>query len=316
MKLNKLILLLALFSVTISCSPNKDEDTVKLGYLRIGSDLPLFVADSMNLFEKHGLEVELVRFGNSNQVIEAFGNGDISVTDIIGSSVVMKYAETKKDFKIFMISEANSKTNIHQLVVSSGSKVGSVNELVGKKLAIFPGSQMRVYVKLFLKKYLDEEEINQIELVPLSPPQQLEAMRLGQIDAALTLEPTGTSMNQEEIGTTILNNVLYESITKPRPFVTALAIMNNNLDERKKQALISAYSEASYLIDNNPNLARKIMANWLNLDSSIVQKISLYKYPVGREIDLGNIELTEQIMYQNGLLNLDIPFDELIIGEK
>ena len=294
-----------------------ETDNIRLGYLRIGSDLPYFVASQEGLFEKHGLSVRAQRLGDSNQAMEALLQGQIDATDIIGSSVVLAAGlDAPEKFSIYMMSAAGPKNRIHKLIAHPASGITQVADLPGKRLAVFPGSQMRAYVELFLGTYLDEDALASVELVPLSPPQQIDAMVRNQVDAALTLEPTGSQLLSEGTGSLVLDNVLYESISKPRPFVTAFGIVNNTWAQESPGALaklLLAYEEASELIKNDPARARANMQQALDLDPGVTERVQLYDYPVAPNLDINDIKFTSDLMVNEGILRSSPPIERLIL---
>lgn len=283
-----------------------DLTPVRIGYLRIGSDLPFFVGEELGIFEAHGLDVEGVRLGTSNLAKDALFSGAVDATDIIGSSVVFDGALEDPDlFQVFMAAAATGDANIHQLVVRPGAGINDPSDLRGKRLAVFPGSQMRVYARLFLSEYLPQELIDTVELVPLAPPQQRDALADGQVDAVLALEPTGTLLRADSLGTLLLGNVLYESISRPRPFVTSFATIRSDWAARNPaaaNALVAAYREISQIIRDRPAEVKQILARRLEIDPAVASEVSLYDYPVTDEIDLADIRATAQLMVAHDAL--------------
>lgn len=294
--------------------------TIRLGYLRIGSDLPFFVGQERGIFAKHGLTVVPVRLGDSNLAMEALKNGSIDATDLIGSSVVASTVLERPDLLwIFTLSEATGETNIHRLISRRGSGVTRVADLPGRRLAVFPGSQMRAYVRLFLTKHLAPADVGRVELVPLTPPQQVQAVRDGSVDAVLTLEPTGSQLVVESLGTAIMHNVLYENISKPQPFVTAFGTIRRewaNANPGGAAALVSAYQEIADLIQREPGLAREIMAKSLELDSAVVAQTAVYNYRVAPALDSAVVRSTFQLMIQEGVLTALPASASLIVSDS
>lgn len=328
------ILLPLLVLAAISCSGNDGKPPepgaetgvvepihhVRLGYLRIGSDLPFFVGTEAGIFLKHGIEVESHRFPDSNAAAEAILHGQVDATDIIGSAVVLKDAvDHPESFTIFMMSAATESTNIHQLIARKGSGIKSIGDLPGRKLAVFPGTQMRVYAGLFLAEHLKESDRDSVELVPLSPPQQVDAIENGSVDAVLSLEPTGTTLTTLGLGDLVASNVLYENISKPEPFVTAFGIIRAEWIEDNPDAataLVRAYADISQFIAERPDEARQVMARALNLDEAVGANVSLYEYQVVPNFNKNALSETVRLMVESGVLSQEPDIAALIFPGK
>lgn len=279
---------------------------VRVAYLRIGSDLPFFVGASFNVFEAHGLDVEGVRLGSSDQVREALLSGAVNATDITGSQVILRAAlQEPERIRVFMLSAATEDARIHKLLARADSDVESVTDLVGKRLAVFPGSQMRSYVSLALGAILSPEQLSTIELVPLSPPQQRQAMQQGDVDAALTLEPTGTQLLHSGNARLLIDNVLFELVSKPRSFVTAFAALDwewAQQQPREALALVQAYREVADIIAREPDRARLALADSTGLTSEVAGEAGVYDYVVVPDIDEEVVAYTAELMVTNSLL--------------
>src|SRR4051812_1896617 len=89
-----LIVILAISSL-ITCSREEKAKakpkpvTVKVGYLPIYVDLPLFVAKREGFFSRHGVNVELVRFAASPEIGTALTSGAVDMGASIAFSVVL-----------------------------------------------------------------------------------------------------------------------------------------------------------------------------------------------------------------------------------
>ena len=287
-------------------SRNREPATIRIGVLRIGSSLSYFVANESKLFDKHGVRVEMVRLGDSNLAMEAILKGEVDATDVIGSAVVAEAAQRDPNaFFVHLASAATERTNIHQLIVRKDLRIDSISGLVGRKLGVFPGSQMRAYVRMFLAKHLDAASIEKVELVPLQPPQQIDAMEARRIDAVLALEPTGTQLISTGAGTLLKQNVLFEELSKPDPFVTAFGIVRKAWAKDNPETvrrLLAAYEEAANIIRARPDVARGVMAREFKLSPDVEAKVSLYEYYVGPGIDPRLVRQTFDLMTRAGVL--------------
>jgi NitT/TauT family transport system substrate-binding protein len=296
------------------------QHVVNLGYLRIGSDLPFFVGRETGIFAKHGLKITEHRLADSNQVSDALVKGEIDASDVIGSAVVLKDAtKNPGSIKAFLVAAAGPQSNIHQLVVTPASGIQSYKDLAGKRLGLFPGTQMRVYTQLFLGKFLTPAQLASIKLVPLTPPQQVQAFKEDQIEAVLTLEPTGTELVEKHGARRIGSNVLFENISKPTPFVTSFGVIRSDWAQKNPAAaaaLIDAYREVAKYISTKPEESKAIMARALNLDPALAAKTSIYDYKVVPDVDVPAVDYTIDLMLKEKALDQDIEAQNLLYAAQ
>lgn len=127
--------------------------TISMGYMDLPvSVIPLYVAQEQEYFENEGLDVELTSFQNSNLLNEALINNEVDVA--IGPATVPLYTlETKSPnkFKIFMTHGADSSDPFTNFLVTSDSGISSVEELDGKSMLTFPGSNSDILAKTALQ---------------------------------------------------------------------------------------------------------------------------------------------------------------------
>jgi len=282
--------------------------------------MPFFVGRDAGIFKKHGLNVVENRFSDSNQVSDALVKGSIDATDVIGSAVVLKDAASHPgETKVFLAAAAGPASDIHQVIVPANSRILRVADLAGKRLAVFPGTQMRVYAQLFLSKFMKPKQLASVTLVPLTPPQQVQAFKEGQVDGVLTLEPTGTELVVLDGGRKIAGNVLYENVSRPVPFVTSFGVLRSEWAQKSPAtatALIEAYREIAEFIRTKPDEARRIAAQALSLTPQVAEKASIYDYVVTPDIDASAVNYMIDLMVREKVLERDIPANSLLYAAQ
>ena len=76
--------------------PQKDtRGTIRMGVLQIADSFPLYVAAQEGLFEKHGLDVEIIEFQSASDQSVAYEAGELDgmMTDITGQALMTFYAD-------------------------------------------------------------------------------------------------------------------------------------------------------------------------------------------------------------------------------
>lgn len=112
--------------------------------------------------------------------------GDLAaLTDVVGPAALIAHGNNVESKIVWVTSDAIFK-------VIGGENVHSAQDLVGKKVAVVPGSILEYALISFLEK--NGMSIDQLQIVDLAPESQPAALRTRQIDAAVAWEPASTDM--------------------------------------------------------------------------------------------------------------------------
>src|SRR5437764_1012736 len=84
-----LLILIIISSSGFLSSCRKPSQTIRIGYLPIYVDLPLFVAKDKGFFDRRGVQVELVRFASSPEIGTALVTNNVQAGASIAYSVVL-----------------------------------------------------------------------------------------------------------------------------------------------------------------------------------------------------------------------------------
>src|SRR3989338_8892507 len=57
----------------------EEKSIVKIGYLPAAQGLPLFLAQDNGMFEKDGIDVELIKFDSPNLLVQALLSGELDI---------------------------------------------------------------------------------------------------------------------------------------------------------------------------------------------------------------------------------------------
>ncbi len=310
------VLFFILFSLLI-CNCSKDNlEIIKVGYLPIVSDLSFFVAMENGYFDEFGVTIEPVKFAKSIQAIEALTTGRIQVTSIVGLSNLLAVEQNVQGtFKIYEMTYAGENTEIHKIIAKKGLGISSLSDLKGKIIGTLPGSQMKVFTKLVLDDYLDPE--TDVTIVPLSPPNQKDALASGRVQALFTLEPQGTQVTKLGIGDVISLNPLYNLVLKPFP-TAASAVSTNFLRENPKA--IKKYLQAIYkaidFIESNPIESKKRMLKYVSLDEGIALKVGIYKYWKVGDINKQSVNKLCELYHKYDVLEKLVDTSEIYYSNK
>ncbi|MDE6520092.1 MAG: ABC transporter substrate-binding protein [Ruminococcus sp.] len=169
------------FSLT-ACGKKSDSNTIKIAYLPITHSLAVLeTADE--LAEKTGLQVELVKYGSWNELMDALNSGRVD-----GASVLIELAMKSKEQGIGLKAVALGHKDGNVIITSDD--INSAEDLKGKTIAI-PHRQSSHNILLndaLATAGLTIDDINVTELAPTEMPSVLAG---GQIDGYCVAEPFG-----------------------------------------------------------------------------------------------------------------------------
>lgn len=316
----------ALASVTHACSqptqisvgnastPGK----ISIGFWPVASGLPLFLAVKKGYFKDAGLEVEAVKFASPNQVAEGLIAGRLQGTGNGVASGALGLAEITSPglFKIFASNPSNSKNVLDQIIVAKDSSIRSVADLQGKKFATGPGAQNVAIAKGILEKSgIQNPQVTQLEI-----RQHVAAISSGQIDAAYTLEPTGTVGEMKGITRVLENGVVAKYILGDSlaPWFGGSAALSTKFIEKYPDAtktFIEAYRRAIQDIRKDPDEARQYLVGYTAIEGELVQKVPLAAYTMYNEFQPQDVEYFQKFfdfMTKQGVFSHAIEIDTLL----
>lgn len=169
------------FSLT-ACGKKSDSNTIKIAYLPITHSLAVLeTADE--LAEKTGLQVELVKYGSWNELMDALNSGRVD-----GASVLIELAMKSKEQGIGLKAVALGHKDGNIIITSND--INSAEDLKGKTIAI-PHRQSSHNILLNDALATAGFTIDDINVTELAPTEMPSALAGGQIDGYCVAEPFG-----------------------------------------------------------------------------------------------------------------------------
>lgn len=279
---------------------------VKIGYLPITVDLPFFVAMELGYFTDEGLEVEPVKFESATNLTDAVLTGRIDAT-AIGSLTALYGIEVQEpdQFRIYALN-ANDETFYSDiLLVRSGAAIDSVQQLAGRRIGTFPGATIVIATRIVLENFGLME--GDYELIQLSPSLQIQALELGEIDALMALEPTGTIAKISGVGTSLIEAPIEKYLMNPFPGGAAV-FSTSWLSENQEVALSiqRATDRAINLIQSNPTLAKGFLPVYTPLSDTIATQTLVCLYWSVQDVDRIAVQEYADLLFEEGVLDQEI----------
>ncbi|MFC7517333.1 ABC transporter substrate-binding protein [Herbaspirillum sp. GCM10030257] len=115
---------------------------LKIGYLHtLAVDGQIWLAESMGLWKKEGLEPEFIRFQTGLELFQAMSGGSI---DVLSTGAVLSNFPARGQGKVFLINDIEFATA--QLWVHPDMGINKISDLAGKKISTTTGTTAHVFL--------------------------------------------------------------------------------------------------------------------------------------------------------------------------
>lgn len=261
-------------SLTACGKKSDDSNTIKIAYLPITHSLAVLeTADE--LAEKDGLQVELVKYGSWNELMDALNSGRVD-----GASVLIELAMKSKEQGVGIKAVALGHKDGNVIITSSN--IASAEDLKGKTIAI-PHRQSSHNILLndaLATAGLTIDDINVTELAPTEMPSALAG---GQIDGYCVAEPFGAKAVSMGAGKVLFTS---EELWKDS-LCCGLVLTDSFIENYSENAktFVNSYKQAGQNLTKEQ--AMETAEKYLNQDKDVLE-LSL------QWISYDNLEITEE----------------------
>ena len=265
---------------------------IRIGFWPVAAGLPFFAAVEKGYFKEAGVDVEPLKFAGAQQVMEAMlsGRSDGSANGTGSANLAIGEIAQPGLFKIFATNPSNAKYVLEEFLVPKDSAVKTMAELKGKRVASGPGIQNVTLAKTMLER--SGAGVMSVTELPIG--QHVASLAAGQIDAAYTLEPTGTIGRMN--GTTrvleagvVAHYILGDPLA---PWHGGSASLTTEFIKKypaESKKFIAAYAKGIELVRNKPDDARQYMKGYTAIEGPLTAEVPLASYMLYSEFKASDI---------------------------
>lgn len=251
----------ALLAFTALTAPAFAADKVVVGFSQATTALPYFVALDQGFFEEADLEIESVvqEFGAMNQATLISNQIDVA-TVLLAVEVATADIVAPGSMTFISLNAQNASHRMESFIVRSGYEATSLADLKGAKILSAPGVGNEFIARAALNKAgLADSDFT---LDQLSFDQHMTVLQTGQYDAAFTLEPLGTLIEQQGIGKVLMAGVIADTVLgdpEAAAYMGGAVVSAGFLKDRPEvlARFVEAWGKAIDFIASNPDEARK-----------------------------------------------------------
>lgn len=233
--------------------PADREFPVRIAGVDYLGDMPTLVADKNNIFRQHGIEVEVVYGNSGRENLDHLRSGEIDFAMMALTPIVIDALADSSpggpDDPVILASVVHS-TELNHVVTLAGHGIETPGDLVNRRIALPRGTNAELVWWLFAMYH--DLDPGSVELVDLSPPEILEMLLHGEVDAGVLWEPWTTRLRQR------IDDDLYE-LPGSNIYTAKWVIVTTRrmcLDHAARcQAILAAYNDAIEYIERNPDTA-------------------------------------------------------------
>jgi aliphatic sulfonates family ABC transporter substrate-binding protein len=276
---------------------------ITIGY-QSNTDWLLFVARDLKLFEKSGLTPTFVKFAAGPPMIEAARGKSIDVTTVGCVPFILGLGQGVE----WVVIGINPEQAYGEgLVARNGSGIATVADLAGKRIGFTKGSTAHFGLAMALRQIGIRRD--QVQLLNMSPAEQLNALKNNEIDAAMVWEPWIQKMVHEANARIIITVSVYSA-------------RSDWLRDNRETAVrfLRALLMASDVIQKDPGVGVKVLAAEIEIKEAWAEeiyedvpppKISLWTDPHYRYSLVKGAEFHRRLGYLASFL-----FEEKIIPQE
>lgn len=230
------------------------QEALKIGYIRVMDDAQVMVAKEAGLYEKHGLDVELVEFSSGTDLIKAIVGGQLD-TGVLGFTNAVAWASKGANLKVV----GGAQRGYHSILAREDSGINTVADLKGKTLASQREGSTADAVLRGVTLKSAELEAGDLNIMGVSPAVAVQSLVSGRVDAAFLFEP------YDRIAQLVAPVKQIYEIGEVWPFPCMVVITAGETLDKRKEAIwssLDAQREAIDMLENKPEQAAELIASY------------------------------------------------------
>ena len=269
---------------------------IRIGYLPIVGDLPVFVAAERGYLSGEGLQFTLTELRSGNEAANALLAGQTDVQATLGVTTLLPLAEKAPGrLKVIYSAVERPGTRSSAILVRKDNPAQTISSLRGLKIGTYSGLTQLQTLRLILERHLDPRE--DVEIIQVEPRLQVQAFAAGQYQALFTIEPYVTIAVRQGVARVLESDPRAREIVSPfwaaGTTVSAVFAQQRTADIAR---LRRALDRAVRSIEAEEKSARALLTKYTPLEPALAQEVGLYQWtPLGGENRRAFSELAEKM---------------------
>jgi NitT/TauT family transport system substrate-binding protein len=305
-RLSFLLLFLTLAFPAISSSGEK----LEFGILPVVDVLPLLVGREKGLFEKEGIDLELISFQSALERDAALQAGRLDgyFGDILNTVLLVQSGEQLKI--IATAFHTHPEYRMFGIATAPGSGITDPAGIKGKNVAISSATIIEYLLdRLLATRNMSPRDVTKLEIKKI--PIRLQMLLSGQVTAALLPEPLLTLAETHGAGVVLDDRQLDTALTvlavnlKNRPAITALI-----------PGFLKAYNAAVDMINADPMQFKALLITKTQFPMAVKDKYRIPAFPARAVPAEADVLAVQEWLLKNGLIKSPIPYADMVISGR
>lgn len=307
MRIKSIILIIGI--LLTSCSRQKDDDNLTFGTLPVIQALPIFVANDLNLFSKHGIEVELISFNSALESEIAISAKQIKgyFADII-TPIILNANGTDLQI-VSTLFKTDSSQRMFALLTAPGITNISAEELSEKGIAVSTNTVID-YITPFLLQSVDSTVVKYNKIDTKKIPIRLQLLLQNQVPAAVLPEPLATFAEQK--GAKVFADDRTLNMT---PTVAVFRTIFLTEHPKSVKRFLLAIEDAIHVINKKPGSVRDIMLDNCRVPDLLKNTFPVPKFPQLALPSENNILNAYKWLSETNVINTKLDIEDLMSDE-
>lgn len=296
---------------------NEKWPKLRVGYLPIAAELPLFVAVEKGYFKDAGIEIELERLASSNDMANAATADRIDILSGAASNAVFDvgHVSGKKHLLFALNPYSNARGHVTDyLIARKDSGIKKLADVKGKKVASFPGSVNRIFTYLILEKHgVPRDSYQYVELLPQDWQPSLQS---GAVDVVSALEPNATQIIKDGVGYSIFPG-FYADLMPDVPLSGhwVAADFAKRANKAQLAAFVNAYEKAIGFCREHETDAKEYLVKYANVREDTLADVNLNPWKKLPEIDVGQLQRFVDLLAEHKALQAKVDVKDYILTD-
>jgi NitT/TauT family transport system substrate-binding protein len=308
-----LFALLIVLSVSLTACQAADKDaitTLRIARIPVLDTLPLYVAQQEGLFEKHGVQVEIIPVASAperDQLI-ASGQADGMINEVLSTMFANK--ETIQMQSVRYARTATSSAPVFRILAAKDSGITTLDQVKGVQVGVSDGT----IIAYLTERLLQAEGFMKDEIQTTSVPSITDRMALlssGQLKAAMLPDPLSTLAVQQGA------EVILEDSSHPEYSFSTLTFRKAFLDANPTTVknFLAAWEEAVQLINADGSRWTDLLSEQNLVPAQLLENFVVPPFvtaSVPSEAQFNDMLAWAQ---EKGLLDQDVRYTDCVDGQ-
>ncbi len=288
---------LTLLGAMLATSSAEAATKLRIIYSAVSGYAASYVAKDQEFFAKRGLDVEFVPAAHGGAIIAGVVSGSVEVGTPT-PTVFLQAIDGGLDQVALAATNVFPERTNSGVIVRTGSNINSAQDLIGKRVGV-PG--INGLLDVVLRRWLTARGVDtrRVTFVEVSFPQMSNALRAGNVDAVVVVDPFYSRILEQKTGN------LLDNYTKGLPDGTIASVYSATsrwaaANGPAVKAFQEALVEAVAFSKSNPEATRESIANYTRLPPAVVATLPIPN--LAARIQPSDLRFWIDVMKERGML--------------